>query len=108
VRARLWAQTEVDFFAALSRCAAAADIAALRDTLCATWHARLRGVAFALFDEAAPLAPESGAAAPRISRARRGLGFMLSGYGKDGQELFQHLELSAPEPRVRAKKGKSR
>lgn len=96
-RERLWEATERDFFEFLA--AAPADAAP-------RWLARLREIALALFDEAAPLTPENGHAAPRIGRARRTLIFTLAGFGKDGMELFKKLELPQPQPKAK-KKGKS-
>ena len=65
VRENLWEQTEVPFFDALER-------AARRGVTVAepgAWQVLLRHTALALFDEAAPLSPFSGNAAPR-HRAR--------------------------------------
>lgn len=86
-RERLWDETEARFFHLLNTRPAEATGA---------WRDHLRAVALRIFDEAAPLTPESGNAAPRISRARRGLLFALSGYGKEGVALFGILELPAP------------
>jgi hypothetical protein len=51
------------------------------------------------------LRADSGAAAPRIGKARRTLLFALLGYGRDGQALFTDLQQSAPEAKPR--KGKA-
>jgi len=95
LRERLWDQTEAAFFGRL-----AAMPADSRET----WLRKLRDLALALFDEAAPLTPENGAAAPRISRARRNLIFALAGFGKEGEALFTQLGLAAAQPK--AKKGR--
>lgn len=94
-RERFWEETEASFFGLL---AAAPEDATRR------WLDRVRDVALRLFDEAAPLTPETAGAAPRISRARRQLLFALAGFGKDGQELFSRLALVTPEPKGRRKK----
>jgi CRISPR system Cascade subunit CasA len=97
LRESLWEQTEAKFFALL---ATAPEDAARQ------WLKRLRDLALALFDEAAPLTPENGGAAPRIGKARRNLLFALLGYGKDGTALFSALDLLAPEAKTK-KKGKA-
>jgi CRISPR system Cascade subunit CasA len=102
VRERLWEQTETGFFDALEN--AARRAATEPDPEPAAWLARLRRIALALFDEAAPLSPESGSAAPRIGRARRNLLFTLTGFGKDGAALFEVLDLPAAEPKARKRK----
>ena len=43
---------------------------------------------------------------PRLVRARRNLLWALSGFGKDGQALFETLGLPAAKSR-KAKKGKA-
>ena len=96
LRERLWEQTESEFFALLT---------ALPENLAQLWLLKLRGKALALFDEAAPLTPENGGAAPRIGRARRNLVFALTGFGKEGAALFTTLELAVAAPK--AKKGKA-
>jgi len=101
VRERLWERTEATFFDALRRAAMpAAD--PLDEAEERNWVRLLHDSALALFDEAVPLTPETGAAAPRIARARRGLGFALHGYGRDGRTLFAHLDLPPPEPKEKA------
>jgi CRISPR system Cascade subunit CasA len=94
-RERFWEDTESAFFVLLTR---ASDDAAT------DWLKRLREVALRLFDEAAPLTPENGGAAPRISRARRNLLFALAGFGKEGTELFGKLGLVTPQPKGKRKK----
>lgn len=101
VRENLWEQTEVPFFNVLERAARRGVIEAEPEA----WRDLLRRTALALFDEAAPLSPFSGGAAPRIGRARRYLLFALSGFGKDGASLFEALGLPAAQPK--AKKGKA-
>jgi CRISPR system Cascade subunit CasA len=101
VRERLWEQTEQAFFDALTRTARGASADAEE---CALWLKKLRTIAFALFDEVAPLTPESGSAAPRIGRARRHLLFALTGFGKDGVTLFATLELPAAESKAKKRK----
>lgn len=98
LRERLWADTEHAFFTTLERAAREADDTGLRTG----WRDRLHRHAVALFDEAAPLAPESGAAAPRIAAARRGLTFALRGWGKSGKALFDLLRIAAPQERENA------
>lgn len=102
VRERLWEQTESGFFDALEN--AARRAATERDPEPAAWLARLRRTVLALFDEAAPLTPESGSAAPRIGRARRNLLFALTGFDKDGNALFETLGLPAAEPKAKKRK----
>ncbi|PZW44787.1 CRISPR-associated Cse1 family protein [Humitalea rosea] len=97
-RERLWEQTEPLFFALLQTPPDAAPL---------NWLTQLRRIALALFDEAAPMTPENGGAAPRISRARRNLVFALLGYGKEGAALFQTLGLPAVEAKPKTAKGKS-
>jgi CRISPR system Cascade subunit CasA len=101
VRERLWEQTEQDFFGALAHITGATSSA---EAECVVWLKKLRTAALALFDEVAPLAPESGSAAPRISRARRHLMFALTGYGKDGAALFEILQLAAVESKAKKRK----
>lgn len=95
LRERLWEQTEAAFFGRL---------AAMPDNARETWLRHLRELALTLFDEAAPLTPENGNAAPRISRARRNLVFALTGFGKEGGALFTQLGLATAQPK--AKKGR--
>lgn len=109
LRERLWEQTEGDFFAALRAPppASADEVAAAR-----AWLARLRRVALALFDEAAPMLPDTppmpspDGGAPRVIRARRNLIFALAGFGKDGAGLFIALGLPPAEPKAK-RKGKA-
>jgi CRISPR system Cascade subunit CasA len=103
VRERVWEQTEAAFFASLLVAAARGATEPFPE--CADWLKLLRDTALALFDEAAPLAADSGAAASRIGKARRNLLFPLLGYGKDGESLFSALGQSGPEKKVR--KGKA-
>lgn len=98
LRERLWEQTEQDFFALLVQ---------EREEARTHWLGRLRAIALALFDEAAPLTPENGGAAPRISRARRNLVFALTGFGKEGAALFELLRLPAAQSRAKKGKGKA-
>ena len=102
VRERLWEQTEPAFFDALARTAGGISDSG---AVVVRWIKLLQGSAFDLFDEVAPMSPESGSAAPRIGRARRSLLFALSGFGKDGRTLFATLEL--PEAESKATKRKS-
>jgi len=100
VRERLWEQTEVTFFVMLERAAqgVSSEASDVSITAEAAWQRRLQGTALALFDEIAPLAPDSSpSVAQRISTARRFLGFALAGYGKAGNQLFKTLHLPAPE-----------
>ena len=97
LRERLWEQTEADFFRLLAQAPADASD---------RWLARLRALSLDLFDEAAPLTPENGGAAPRIGRARRNLIFALAGFGKEGMALFFTLGLAAAESKAK-KKGKA-
>jgi CRISPR system Cascade subunit CasA len=97
LRESMWEQTEAVFFALL---------AAAPEDATQQWLKRLRDLALVLFDEAAPLTPENGGAAPRIGKARRNLLFALLGYGKDGAALFSALDLPAPEAKAK-KKGKA-
>lgn len=96
LRERLWAQTEQPFFAALRSAAARPGETGGSEAERADWATLLHRRAMALFDEAAPLEPEAGGAAPRIAAARRGLAFALLGYGKAGGELFKTLSLPPP------------
>jgi CRISPR system Cascade subunit CasA len=102
-RERVWERTEGPFFEALN---------GTRDDSAKTahenWLALLRRTALALFDEAAPLSPDTTdrSAAPRIAAARRRLVFALTGYGKDGAALFLTLGLASPEPKP-LRKGKA-
>jgi CRISPR system Cascade subunit CasA len=100
VRENLWEQSEPAFFDALERVARHG----VTDGEPEAWRDRLRRIALALFDEAAPLSPFSGSAAPRIGRARRNLLFAISGFGKDGAALFEALGLSAAEPNAKKRK----
>jgi CRISPR system Cascade subunit CasA len=96
-RERLWEQTESAFYH---------QLATIPDDARDNWLRNLRNLALALFDEAAPLTPESGAAAARISRARRILVFALTGFGKEGEALFTQLGLAAPQSKVKKSRGK--
>lgn len=97
LRESFWERTEADFIALLNTAPADAG---------KRWLARLRPLALALFDEAAPLTPENGAAAPRIGAARRNLVFALTGFGKEGVALFGELGLDEAQPKGK-KKGKA-
>ena len=99
VRERFWEQTEAGFFAALHVAAQRGGTEPFPEL--SAWLVLMRRTALALFDEAAPLEADSGAAAPRIGRARRNLLFALLGYGKEGLALFSGLELPAPETKPR-------
>jgi CRISPR system Cascade subunit CasA len=103
VREQFWERTDAAFFEQLKNAAARGATEPYPE--CAAWLTLLRRAALDLFDEAAPLAADSGAAAPRIGKARRNLLFALLGYGKDGQALFSKLGQSAPE--TKRPKGKS-
>jgi len=96
LRERLWAQTEQPFFDALRTAAARPGETGGAEAERAAWATLLHRRAMALFDEAAPLDPEAGAAAPRIAAARRGLAFALLGYGKAGAAFFGGLSLPPP------------
>ena len=106
VRERLWEQTEAAFFTSLRDAAQRGATEPHPEQ--EAWLATLRRTALALFDEAAPLTAESGAAAPRIGAARRKLLFALLGYGTDGKALFTDLGQSPPESAGRKTVGKSR
>jgi CRISPR system Cascade subunit CasA len=103
VREQLWERTDAAFFAQLQNAVSRGATEPYPE--CVAWLTLLRRTALALFDESAPLAADSGAAAPRIGKARRNLLFALLGYGKDGQALFSELGQAAPE--VKPRKGKS-
>jgi CRISPR system Cascade subunit CasA len=100
VRENLWADTEVPFFDTLERAARHG----VTDKEPAAWRDRLRRTGLALFDEAVPLSPVSGSAAPRIGSARRSLVFGLTGFGRNGAALFEVLGLSAAVPNARKRK----
>ncbi len=100
VRENLWEQTEAPFFDTLERAARRG----VTEDEPGSWRDLLRHTALALFDEAAPLSPFSGNAAPRIGRARRNLLFALTGFGKDGAALFEALGLAAAEPKAKKRK----
>ncbi|UFN49149.1 type I-E CRISPR-associated protein Cse1/CasA [Roseomonas sp. OT10] len=102
-RERLWERTEAAFFDALLRQGEEAEQEAM-----AKWLRLLRSTALSLFDEAAPLRPETSmaTAAPRIAAARRRLLFALTGHGKDGVALFGTLGLPLPVPAAQ-RKGKA-
>ena len=101
-RERLWDATEPAFYAALEQLAGGAD----RKTLLTSWQRQLLRDAVMLFDECAPITPDGFATAPRISKARRGLVFALTGYGKEGDALFNKLQLAPVQARTKGK-GKS-
>ncbi len=111
LRERLWAQTEAAFFSALAR-EAGRDVASSEGVEERQWLDLLRRLALALFDEAAPMEPDSapltrqGESVPRLVRARRNLVFAFLGFGKDGEALFTTLALPAAQPKA-AKKGKA-
>jgi len=111
LRERLWAQTEAAFFAALDR-EAKRDVASSEGIEERQWLELLRTLALTLFDEAAPMEPDSapltrqGETVPRLVRARRNLLFALLGFGKDGEALFNTLVLPAAQSKS-AKKGKA-
>ncbi len=69
----------------------------------AAWKTLLHRLSLALFDELAPITPDSFATAPRISSARRRLHFSLIGFGKDGGALFVLLGLPPAETRAKTK-----
>jgi len=102
VRENLWEQTEVPFFDVLERAARRGVTEAEAEP--GAWRDLLRHTALSLFDEAAPLSPFSGSAAPRIGRARRNLLFVLTGFGKDGAALFEALGLPAAESKAKKRK----
>ncbi len=94
LRERLWEETEICFFSALND--AAENPSVEQDVWRKDWMDLLRRTVLALFDEAAPLAANSGdTAAARIGKARRLLGITLAGYGPIGQALFVMLGLPA-------------
>lgn len=104
LRERLWADT-ADAFFDTARCAAK-DVAG--DTLRQGWRTTLAQTARRLFDEAAPMDASGEGHPARIAAAARQLGVALSGYGKEGEELFKALEIEQP-PAAREgarKKGK--
>lgn len=98
-RERLWDATERPFHDALESLARGTA----REALHLAWQRRLHREALLLFDELAPITPDSFATAPRISLARRNLTFALTGYGKDGTALFELLELPPVEARKKTK-----
>ena len=117
-REQVWDQSDAAFHAALTR-------EALRDATSdplgpepLAWLKLLRGLAFDIFDAAAPLAadgssmPKSDDGIRRLLRARRSLGLCLAGYQKDGGALFVLLALPPPEPKSAktesGKKGRAR
>lgn len=99
LRERLWMQTEQHFFAALFTAADRTDAESGEEPERAAWASLLHRHAMALFDEAAPLYPEAGSAAPRIANARRGLNFALLGFNKMGKAFFGTLGLAEPQRR---------
>ena len=68
VRERFWERTETPFFAALHSAARRGATEPHPESV--VWLKLLRDTALVLFDDAAPLAADSGAAAPRASAAR--------------------------------------
>lgn len=100
VRENLWEQSEQAFFDALERVARRGVTEGEPEA----WLDLLRRTALALFDEAAPLSPFSGSAAPRIGRARRNLLFGLTGFGKDGAALFEALGLPVADTKAKKRK----
>ncbi len=110
VREQLWEQTDSAFHDALQREARRVDDAGPER---ADWLQRLRTVALAVFDLAAPLSADGGAmpksdeGIKRLLKARRNLTFALTGYGKDGAALFTLLGMAAadskPARKVRAR-----
>jgi CRISPR system Cascade subunit CasA len=100
VRENLWEQTEIPFFDALESAARHG----VTEPELEAWRDLLRRTALAVFDEAAPLSPFSGSAAPRIGRARRNLLFVVTGFGKDGNALFETLGLPVAEPKTKKRK----
>jgi len=105
VRERLWARTEAAFFASLDSTARDGTAMEGAEPERRHWLGLLRSTALALFDEVAPLAPELGAAAPRIATARRSLLIAFAGAGQKGKALFALLGLvpsAKPEPKEAA------
>ncbi len=102
LRERLWAQTEQPFFDALRSAADRPGEDSGEEPERTAWATLLHRRAMSLFDEAAPLDPEAGAAAPRIADARRALNFALLGFGKMGKAFFGTLALSEPQRRENA------
>ena len=98
-RERLWDASEQDFYATLERVADGAE----RDAAMEAWKTLLHRLSLALFDELAPITPDSFATAPRISSARRRLHFSMIGFGKDGGALFVLLGLPPAEARAKTK-----
>ncbi len=106
VRERLWEQTEPAFFATMEQ--AARRLAGEPDDDRGKWLALLRRTALALFDEAAPLSPDTGQTeAIRTATARKFLGLALAGYGKAGSELFSELGRPLPEQKQSKTKRKA-
>jgi CRISPR system Cascade subunit CasA len=99
---QFWIATESRFFSTLI--AASMRQPDGPDTDRPDWLAYLRGVALALFDEAAPLAADTGAKAARIVKARQFLGISLAGYGAGGTKLRAALGLPAVEPKRTTKR----
>jgi CRISPR system Cascade subunit CasA len=75
------------------------------ENLARAWLGELRRAALASFQSAAPLPLGEPERARRIAAAAKTLGFALAGYGKNGRELFETLDLALPETGA-AKKSK--
>lgn len=92
LRERLWAETTNAFFSAAERAADSEAGHELREE----WRAALEQVARRLFDEAVPMDASGEGHPDRIAAAARQLGVALRGFGREGKELFETLQIDLP------------
>lgn len=103
-REKIWQATEGAFFAALHDAAQETGPPPFPDPRSDAWRVKLRCVAIAVFDEAAPITADQADDARRIATARRFLLSAFEGYGRDGRALFEALQMTPPEKKPDAKK----
>lgn len=104
VKARLWALTEAEFYAAIRQAAEHPDPAAVA-ALGLGFLAPLVRTAEVLFDEFCPTEGIEFADIRRLVGARHGMMGALRGYGKMGAKLFEALGKAVPEKKPKGKKG---
>lgn len=104
---RFWEATEHHFHAELDKAAdfSVDDPDGVRhDALAQHWRKVLRGAAYKIFDDTAPIDSFRVLEAEDVVEGRKSLAFAMEGYGKLGADFFKALGLTPPE--IKSKKTK--